>query len=314
MPSLGVMLAGQGLDVPSRIATVRNLGVTAVRPLDVGLDDWNGRHGDTDAFAQAGFRLVLTVRHNGRTGPSPRPTSPPANLATYQRKLGEVLDAYRPELLVVENEENSGLYYLGTPKQYGAELKAACEVAHGKGIACTNGGMGSSLVATLVWSHYRDRRETAKAEDFLRRTSTPSQQKMLRTGEGQRRIGEAIAKGKKLLAEYRAAGLDFVNFHWYVSNPEALAEAVQFLQAETGLQPITNELGQQTAEAAAVTSLLGKTLELGLPYVVWWSVDRPDAKALQNPDGTLRENGLAFKTFVRDRIVRRSELPPAPVQ
>ena len=311
---IGVMLGGSGMDGPTRIATARDLGVSIIRPFDLTLDEWNGRHADTDAFTKAGFRIVLTVHNNGRSTPSPRATSPPTDLAAYQQKLGEVLETYRPELLAVENEENSALYYLGTPKQYGAELKAACEVAHSKGIKCTNGGLASSLIASLVWSRYRDRREAAKAEDFLRRTSSPSQQKMMGTGGGQHRIGEAIAKGKALLAEYKAAGLDYVNFHWYIPNPAALAEAVEFLKSETGLQPITNEIGQQTVDAAAVAPLLAKAMELGLPYVVWSSVDRPDAKALQNPDGTLRNNGLAFKASVRERVGQPSGQPPAPAQ
>lgn len=309
----GVMLDGSGVDTPTRIVAARELGVTYFRPGDISLEDWNGKHGETEVFLNAGFKVMMTVRNNGKTGPPSRPTSPPKDLDAYKKKLGEVLDTYRPELLVVENEENSGLYYLGTPKQYGTELKAACEVAHSKGIACTNGGMASSLVATLVWSHYRGRREAARAEDFLRRSSNRSQQKMLRTIEGQHRVGEAITKGKALLAEYKAAGVDYVNFHWYISDPAALGEAVAFLKAETGLQPITNEIGLHDEDPAAVAALLGKALELRLPYALWFSLDRPDARALHNPDGTLRATGLAFKKFVQEkgRGTAAGESPPA---
>ncbi len=297
--TFGVMLGGKEADAAGRVVVARALGVTMVRPLDLSLAEWAGTHEDTSAFLKAGFKVVLTVRHNGKGLPLPKPASPPKDLEAYQKKLGDVLDAYRPELLVVENEENSALYYLGTPKHYGAQLKAACAVARRKGIKCTNGGLGSSLAATLVWSHYRDRREGGRAEDFLRRTSDPSQQKMLRTVEGQRRIGEAIMKGKALLAEYQSAGLDYLNVHWHIPDPAALAETVAYLKAETGLQPIITEMGQRDTGPVTVTALLGKAVELGLPYVVWLSVDRPDAKALHEPNGALRENGRAFQEFVR---------------
>lgn len=297
----GVMLDGSGLDTPTRIATARELGVGIFRPWDIILDEWTGRRDDTEAFLKAGFTIIMTVRNNGKGGPPPKPTSPPKDLDAYKKTLGEAIETYRPELLVVENEENSGLYYLGTPKQYGAELKAACEVAHSKGIACTNGGMASSLVATLVWSRYRDRHEAAKAEDFLRRTSAQSQQRMLRTIDGQRRIGEAITKGKALLAEYKTAGIDYVNFHWYIPDPTALAETVEFLKAATGLQPITNEISLHDENPATVARLMAKVLELRLPYALWFSLDRPDARALHNPDGTLRATGLAFKKFVQEK-------------
>ena len=312
--TFGVMLGGEAADVAGRVDVARELGVTIIRPLDLSLTEWAGTHEDTSAFLKAGFKVILTVRHNGKGLPFPKPASPPKDLEAYQKKLGDVLDAYRPELLVVENEENSALYYLGTPKHYGAQLKAACAVAHRKGVKCTNGGLGSSLAATLVWSHYRDRREGGRAEDFLRRTSDPSQQKMLRTVEGQRRIGEAIMKGKALLAEYKSAGLDYLNVHWHIPDPAALAETVAYLKAETGLQPITTEMGQRDTGPETVTALLGKTVELGLPYVVWLSLDRPDAKALHEPNGALRENGRAFKTFVSGNGGRPAAAPPVPAQ
>ena len=310
----GVMLGGGGLDVEKRIAVARDLAVPYVRPWDISLDEWKGQHGETDAFLNAGFKVILTVRSSGTAGPPPRPTSPPRDLDAYKKKLGELLDIYRPELLVVENEENSGLYYLGTPKQYGVQLRAACEVAHAKGIKCTNGGLTSSLVGTLVWNHYRTRREASKAEDFLRRSATRAQVGLLRTMTGQLRVGEAINKGKALLAEYKAAGMDYVNFHWYIPDPDALAETVEFLKAETGLQPITNEIGQRDEDPAAVARLLARALELRLPYALWFSLDRPDAKALHNPDGTLRANGLAFKNFVQEQGRGTSAVVSSPAQ
>ncbi|MEM2890123.1 MAG: hypothetical protein QW358_02105 [Candidatus Hadarchaeum sp.] len=43
-------------------------------------------------------------------------------LAAYQRTLDQVLDKYRPVVLAVENEENSALFYTGTPQDYTAQL------------------------------------------------------------------------------------------------------------------------------------------------------------------------------------------------
>jgi hypothetical protein len=60
------------------------------------------------------LQLVLTVRANGRG----QATAPPSDLAAYQRTLSQVLDTYRPAILVVENEENSALFYTGTPEEY----------------------------------------------------------------------------------------------------------------------------------------------------------------------------------------------------
>ena len=105
----GVMLDGSGLDTPTRIATARELGVGIFRPWDIILDEWTGRHGDTEAFLKAGFTIIMTVRNNGKGGPPPKPTSPPKDLDAYKKTLGEVIETYRPELLVVEHEGRGAL-------------------------------------------------------------------------------------------------------------------------------------------------------------------------------------------------------------
>ena len=45
---------------------------------------------------------------------------------------------------------------------------------------------------------------------------------------------------------------------------------------------------------------MGKIVDLGLPFAVFFSLDRRSV-ALQNDDGSLRPNGQAFKRFLADR-------------
>lgn len=141
----GVMLPSQLVRTPEGIEVAKTLGVVYFRPASVFLDQWNGTCLECELALNAGLRLVLTVRNSG-----PLPTAPPRDLVAYQRTLSQVLDTYRPVVLAVENEENSALFYTGTPEEYGAQLRAACQVAHQRGIPCTNGGLVSTLVALLV--------------------------------------------------------------------------------------------------------------------------------------------------------------------
>jgi len=219
------------------------------------------------------------------------------DLTAYGRTLDDILSQYRPEVLVIENEENSRLFYLGTPEQYQAELQAACSVAHERGIPCTNGGLVSTLVAMLVYDHYVQSGNQGQARSFAERAFTPEERRLLGSSKAQ----EQIQKGKALLNAYVAAGADYVNFHWYIADPTALAEAVQFLKDATGLPVMTNEIGQQDISPATVTNLMDEVVRLGLPFAVWFSIDAPQANALMNPDGTLRENGLAFQQFIQSR-------------
>jgi len=251
---------------------------------------------ECDIALQAGLQLVLTTRNNGRQ----QATSPPADLAAYQRTLSQVLDQYRPALLVVENEENSALFYTGTPEQYAAELTAACQVAHQKGIRCTNGGLVSTLVALLVYAHYLESGQTAAARNFAARVFTPEEQQLLDSPQAQ----EQIRKGQALLAAYGTAGADYVNFHWYIADTLALGEAVAFLKAQTRLPAVTNEVGQQTDDPNQTTAVMGKVVELGLPIAVWFGLDGPKARGLVNLDGSLRPTGQAFKRFIESTFGR----------
>jgi len=284
------MLPSQLIRSPGGIEVAKALGAVYFRPSAIFLDEWNGTCPECDIALKAGLQLVLTVRNNGRR----QPTSPPGDLAAYQRTLSQVLDTYRPAVLVVENEENSALFYSGTPEEYAAELKAACQAAHEKGIPCTNGGLVSTLVALLVYDHYLESGRTAAAQDFAARAFTAEEQRQLNSPKAQ----EQIRKGQALLASYRAAGADYVNFHWYIADTRALEEAVAYLSAQTGLPLLTNEIGQHNDDPNQTTAVMGKVVELGLPIAVWFSVDAPKARGLVNMDGSLRPTGEAFQRFV----------------
>lgn len=287
----GVMLPSQLVRSSEGMQVARALGAVYFRPSAIFLDGGDVECLECDVALDAGLRLALTVRSDGRRQAS----SPPSDLAAYQRTLGQVLDRYRPAILVVENEENSALFYTGTPEEYAAELSAACQVAHQKGIPCANGGLVSTLVALLVYDHYLERGQKALAEDFAARVFTPDEQRSLNSSQAREQIG----KGKALLSSYRAAGADYVNFHWYIADTQALGEAVAFLSAQTGLPVITNEIGQHTDDPNQTAAVMAKVVELGLPIAVWFGLDAPKARGLVDPDGTLRPTGQAFQSFIR---------------
>lgn len=289
----GVMLPSQLVRAPGGIGTARVLGAVYYRPASIFLEQWDGRCIECDLARSEGLRLVLTVRNNG-----PSATSPPSDLSVYRRKLGQVLDEYRPALLVVENEENSSLFYEGTPEEYAAQLTAACQVAHERGIRCANGGLVSALAALLVYDHYVSTGQSGRAEGFLSRAFTPAQRQALNSPA----VREQLQRGKELLSAYRGAGADYVNFHWYIADTRALAETVEFLETQTGLPAITNEVGQFTDDPAQTTTVMAEIVRLNMPIAVWFGLDGPQARGLVDEDGSLRPTGEAFRRFVEERF------------
>lgn len=297
----GVMVGGSGLTLKSRIEVARKLGVAYVRPWDLTLSEWGGFHKDLEAFQAEGFGIVITIRNTGdRGGPDTSPSKPPLDLANYQRRLGEVLDKYRPALIAIEDEESSPARFAGTPEQYAAMLAAACEAAHARGVRCTNGGIPAKLLALLVTEHYRSQDKDQLADDFFDRALSESERGAIRGPGGKEKAAKAIEKGKQLLGGYAKARADYVNVHWDEPDAGAFEEAIAYARAATGLPVVTNALATTSSDDDDVTELLAVTRDAGMPFVVWSSLDRGDRRALQNPDGALRSSGRAFARFVRE--------------
>ncbi|GBD24423.1 hypothetical protein HRbin29_02101 [bacterium HR29] len=288
----GVMLpstlvrSGRGLEV------ARALGARYLRPASVFAEEWDGTCPECEAARAAGFELVLTVRNEG-----PGPTTPPGDLDAYERTVRDIVRTLRPALLVVENEENSSLFYAGSPEAYAEQLRAACRAAHEEGVPCTNGGLVSSLVALLVYEALKEGGGAAEAEDFARRALGDQVRGRLDSPEAR----VQLAKGKQLLASYRAAGADFVNFHWYIADAKALRQAVDYLERVSGLPAVTNEIGQVVDDPGVTMGLMEAVAEARLPVAVWFGLDGPRARGLVEPDGTLRPSGIAFQRFIAER-------------
>lgn len=295
----GVMISGSTSQIKAQTAV--KLGAKYYRPISIFLDRWTGTCEECGAAVISGLKLILTVRNNN--GGPQNPTTPPTDLDSFKSTLSRIVDNNKPEVLVIENEENSAaLFYNGTAPQYLEELRAGCEVAHQRSIKCANGGLVSSLVAVLVSENYKANGDIKKADEYLDRTLIGAKQSMIsqiNSAKGQ----EQITKGKELLAGYKTAGADFMNFHWYIADAEALAEAVSYLRTASGLPVITNEVGQQAnTDSSQVTNVMQKIVTLGLPYALWFSMDTnpPDgARALNETNGSLRPNGEAFRNFIK---------------
>jgi len=297
----GIMTWGNNDSTKMQIAA--DLGAKYYRPLAIILDKNPLSCTECQAAIDKGFKLVLTIRANGGGG---NPTTPPTDWNAYRNRLSQVLDNYQPEILVIENEENSSTFYTGTSDQFLAELKVGCEVAHSKNIKCTNGGLVSKLVVVLVSESYKP--DTNKTDDYLKRALTPEDYVTVTESIGSPLWQDQIKKGRELLAGYKASGADFVNFHWHQENAETLPEAVTYLgTASQGLPVINNEISpQKSISTNQVTSFMQKVFDLNWPYAIWYSNDADGvggSTALTDKNGVLNDSGRAYQQFIKDRFL-----------
>lgn len=95
---------------------VRDLGMRCYRPRPVLLQLGTG---SADAASFDGLELILTVKNT--TYPDSASTAP-ADPELYRRKIAEVIAAYGPAIIAIENEEDLPKFWAGSPEEYGAML------------------------------------------------------------------------------------------------------------------------------------------------------------------------------------------------
>jgi hypothetical protein len=310
----GLMLWPDGGDDLSLVvAQAKGLGVGWLRPPAVFIDRWRADAPCPvcDEPGRAGLDVALTVRNGGRDYAPRRPSTAPTDMDGYKRTLSAILDRWKPRILVVENEENNPLFYRAGSSStdmtaaYGRELAAACEVAHARGIACTNGGLSSGAAAALTWLALLERGEPERACRFAMRAFYSEDFKD--AGDGLCRYQTAaqvpddvrsalLHDGDRLLALYKSAPIDRVNVHWYGHDPGVFVTVTDELSKASGKPVMSNEIGQWRWDAnpTYVRPLLRAAVAAGVAPAIWFSIDTAATLSLFNPDGSLRPTGREF--------------------
>jgi hypothetical protein len=313
----GVMVSktdGRQILPPQQAQIAKALGVKYIRCLQ-NLQKWDGTNPAYDAYAAAGLHVLLNVNYG-----VPRnamgdhdPVAFPTDMTAFTQTLNSILDKYKPEVLVVENEEDNPTYHQGGAEDYIMELSTAIKIAHAKGIKVTNGGITVREVCLIIYDDYVQKGESEKATDFAKSVFPDMLTKRINMNNPQ--IQRQIEFGRKIIAAYKVLDLDYVNFHWYEPvkarmlagntnvefDPKIFSFVVNYLRNVTGKPVLTNEFGVLNPSPELVKNLLQAVRSAKLEYAIFYSADGGDGKAiaLQNGSGDLRENGVAFRDFIK---------------
>ncbi|MTJ80697.1 MAG: hypothetical protein F8N37_06745 [Telmatospirillum sp.] len=318
----GLMLWPNGhQDLPFVAARARGLGVAWFRPPAVVLDHWQKPAGcpACEAPARAGLKVALTVRNDGRDHPPRRPSQPPSDWDAFRGTLTGVIEAWKPALLVVENEENNPQSYKAGPTPedlavaYGKELEQACAVAHAHAIACANGGLSGDAAAGYTWLALLQLGQTEKACSFARKAFYTEEDRNAgaalcayrTTASVPADVRTALLRGADVLIPvYARAPIDRVNIHWYGRDADAFAIVADILVRATGKPVMSNEIGQWRWDSnpVSVRPLLRAAFASGVNPAIWYSLDTASTVSLLNEDGSLRPAG---EEFVRQMSGRR---------
>lgn len=302
----GLMLwPAPGQDLSLTAARASALGVAWYRPPTLYVDRWRegAPCGACRALGKSGLALVLTVRNGGHDGPPRKPSTPPADPALYERILADILDQWKPALLVVEDEENRPARYddegKDPPLAYQRQLTAACRLAHARQIQCSNGGLSFEATAALTWLTFLREGKPDIACDYARRAlPTHSALCFYRSEEAvpAELRARLLQNADKLLPVYRASPIDAVNIHWYGGDATALAQTIDVMARLAGKPVMSNEIGlkRRDFDPSRVRPLMRAAMAGHLAPAVWFSIDGEDSLSLFDEHGGLRPAGEEF--------------------
>ena len=103
----GVMFS-DGSSAQDKLNILQQLHVKTTR-MTMSIETWNGSNAALEALQNAGYKVLLNVywkkirNADGTKTPQNYPTG--SELDTYRSKLNDILTKYKPEVLLVENEE-----------------------------------------------------------------------------------------------------------------------------------------------------------------------------------------------------------------
>lgn len=284
------------------------------------LTNFTGSIPTYESYVNNGLKVLLNV--TSKVTSFSEPAGPYiTDTVFYRQKLVQLLNTYKPEVLVIENEEANSSYYTGTAQEYINLLNIAIDECNKRTIKVTNGGFTARMSKLLVWDYYTSTGQVTKASEYAKRVFPDTLLNSVGVAgylSSNSQVRATFDKAKLLLNEYKLNKMTYLNIHWYepakegdfptanldnIANSDMIGfqETVEVFRLITQKPVITNEIGQFNLKGTLTTDILQKCYDLNLPYVIWYSGDGPklgDAKALYNGSGILRESGTAFKTFI----------------
>jgi hypothetical protein len=317
--NFGVMVAKSDdkfLSPERQVEVAKELGVKYVRGR-IDIKAWSGTNAAYDTYINGGLKVILNINYGipRNSEGDHDPVHFPVDLDKYSKSVSSILDKYKPELVVIENEEDNLLYHIGSAEEYINELKAGAAVAHSNGLKVTNGGLTVREVCLIMYDDYLQHGEQQKAQEFAKKVFPDVFMNRLNNTDN-KKMGQQIEFGRKVIKAYKDINMDYVNFHWYEPvamrfgatptesfnfDESVFISVANYLKQVTGKPVINNEFGVFITSPKLIKNLLNAVYKAGLRYAIFYSADGGAGKAvaLQNGNGTLRENGKAFREYVK---------------
>jgi hypothetical protein len=285
---IGVMIFDERIEttVASKSAWLDTLGTNKTRA-GKAVVNWKGKDAILDAWKQEGKELFLTISHDqeGATYFAPDPK-------IFKAGAKEIIAAYNPLWVFIENEEMNTKKHLGSVDAYIPEFVAGCEAAHELGYSCSNGGF---MMKPLRWVTYREMLKTDpdNAARFL--NSIPEGERDTLVSRKSKSKEKQIDDCLFLLNEYAELEVDAITIHPYPNDLWAMEQVINYVKTY-GRPLITNEYGLLVQDGNMLTGLNDLLVRTGFLKACYFS---GHAWKLLTPTGLLtKENGVSMQNYL----------------
>jgi hypothetical protein len=254
-----------------RLTIADKFGVQYVRAATI-LKDFRGKDPVVDQYLAHGFKVVLNLNWGlvQRTKDGKIPVPFQKDLVTYKKQLETVLDKYKPEVAVIENEPTTSAFHSGTMEDYIAMLRVAVDVCRAKGVKVADGGIHVAIV-----------------------------QQVMRGGN----LKGKAADVKKLIDAYKTIDLDYVNLHTAASGTSypaaSLKQVADYLRATTGKPVMSNEFSVHSSSPSLITSLVDGFKAAGYEYAIIRSGEGDGGAIPLHSGMNLLPNGVAYRDAIK---------------
>lgn len=272
----GALISGN-TNIDDEINICKELGVKYVRYAII-LKDFTGIDKGYEKWVNAGYKVLLNLNYDNVTNSKTGKQSPvpfPTDMVEYKALLKKVLDKYKPEIAVIENEPCTDKFHSGPIEDYITELRTAVDVCKKHGVKVADGGLHVDYVELVMNGM------TSK---------TPNAQET-----------------KKLIDAYKTIELTYVNTH--VASPfddnhnvyptGTLEDDADYLRAQTGKHIICNEYNQGDNSTTLMTGTVEGFKNGKYKYVITRSGSGSDRGAPLNKGTSLTPLGTAYSLAIK---------------
>jgi hypothetical protein len=258
-----------------KMTIANKMGVKYIRMM-VQIKNYSGGGMTSEkSLTQKGYKVVLNINWDGPThkGDNKIGAPFPTDMNKYRQQLTKLLQNFKPEIAVIENEPTVDLFHSGPITNYINELKTAVSVCKQFNVKVADGATHVPLIASVM------------------------------NGNAGGKAGDV----KKLITAYKSIDLDYVNVHTQgptgkdpdVYQAGLLKKVADYMRNQTGKPIMSNEFTVHDKSSDLVKSMVSGFKDGNYVVAMVRSAYSPNGAVPLHQGSNLLQNGVTYSNVIK---------------